>query len=67
MSRVMKQYVFEVVLEKKEQVVVEAEDYEEAEDLFVQGDYDDDNITTIDMVVTDSKCIKMPENLEEEK
>tara|TARA_Y100000114_G_C11662050_1_gene279513 strand:+ start:313 stop:504 length:192 start_codon:yes stop_codon:yes gene_type:complete len=63
----MKQYVFEVIWEKKEQIVVEAENYEEAEDLFVQGDYDDDNITTIDMVVTDSKCIKMPENLEEEK
>ena len=61
----MKQYVFEVIWEKKEQIVVEAENYEEAEDLFVQGDYDDDNITTIDMVVTDSKCIKMPENLEE--
>tara|TARA_A100001035_G_scaffold265232_1_gene247211 strand:- start:43 stop:246 length:204 start_codon:yes stop_codon:yes gene_type:complete len=67
MSRVMKQYVFEVVLEKKEQVVVEAEDYEEAEDLFVQGDYDDENITTIDIHFTDWKCIKMPENLEEEK
>ena len=63
----MKQYVFEVIWEKKEQIVVEAENYEEAEDLFVQGDYDDDNITTIDMVVTDSKGIKMPENLEEEK
>lgn len=67
----MKKYVFEVILEKTDHVVVEAENYEEAEnefeDLFVQGNYDDSNITTVDVHFTSCKCIKMPENLEEEK
>lgn len=66
----MKKYVFEVVLEKTDHVTIEAENYEEAEnkfeDLFVQNNYDDSNITTVDVHFTDCKCIKMPENLEEE-
>ena len=61
-----KKYVFQLVSEKIEEITVEAENYEEAEDLFHSGDYDNENILVVDETFGDWKCIKMPENLEEE-
>lgn len=62
-----KLYVFELVSERIEEITVEAENYEEAEDLFCNGDYDNENILVVDETLGDWKCVKMPENLEEEK
>ena len=54
----MKKYVFEVMLEKTDHVTIEAENYEEAEDLLAEGDYPDENMETININFTDCKCIK---------
>ncbi len=60
----MKKYVFQVIYEVIEEVVVEADDYEEAEVKLEEGRGE---ILSEDKYDWDFKCIKMPENLEEEK
>ena len=57
----MNKYLFEVVLEKTDHVTIEAENYEEAEDLLAEGDYPDKNMETININFTDCKCIKKEE------
>ena len=64
MSRVMKKYVFEITYEVVEEIVVEAEDYEEAEVKVEEGEGE---VLSEEKYEWDFKCINMPENLEEEK
>ena len=64
MSRVMEKYVFEITYEVVEEIVVEAEDYEEAEVKVEEGEGE---VLSEEKYEWDFKCIKMPENLEEEK
>ena len=59
----MKKYVFQIAYEIVEEVVVEANDYEEAETKLKDGEGE---IRSEDKYDWDFKCIKMPENLEEE-
>tara|TARA_R100000353_G_scaffold66009_1_gene51305 strand:+ start:3088 stop:3264 length:177 start_codon:yes stop_codon:yes gene_type:complete len=58
----MKKYVFQVIYEVIEEVVVEADDYEEAEVKLEEGRGE---ILSEDKYDWDFTCIKMPENLEE--
>tara|TARA_B100000123_G_scaffold266669_1_gene239111 strand:- start:234 stop:422 length:189 start_codon:yes stop_codon:yes gene_type:complete len=60
----MKKYVFQITYEVVEEVVVEADDYEEAEVKVEEGEGE---VLSEDKYEWDFKCIKMPENLEEEK
>lgn len=60
----MKKYVFEITYEVVEEVVVEADDYEEAEVKVEEGEGE---VRSEEKYEWDFKCIKMPENLEEEK
>lgn len=60
----MKKYVFQITYEVVEEVVVEADDYEEAEVKIEEGEGE---VLSEDKYEWDFKCIKMPENLEEEK
>ena len=60
----MKKYIFELTYEVVEEVVIEADNYEEAEDKLESGEGE---IRSEDKYDWDSTCIKMPENLEEEK
>ena len=60
----MKTYIFELTYEVVEEVVIEADNYEEAEAKLQNGEGE---IRSEDKYEWDFKCIKMPENLEEEK
>ena len=60
----MKKYVFQITYEVVEEVVVEADDYEEAEVKVEEGEGE---VRSEEKYEWDFKCIKMPENLEEEK
>tara|TARA_Y100000287_G_C13925704_1_gene212301 strand:+ start:115 stop:297 length:183 start_codon:yes stop_codon:yes gene_type:complete len=60
----MKKYVFEITYEVVKEVVVEADDYEEAEDKLTEGRGE---VISEEEYDYDFTCIKMPENLEEEK
>lgn len=59
----MKKYIFELTYKVVEEVVIEADNYEEAEDKLESGEGE---IRNEDKYDWDSTCIKMPENLEEE-
>ena len=59
----MKTYIFELTYEVVEEVVIEADNYEEAEAKLQNGEGE---IRSEDKQEWDFKCIKMPENLEEE-
>jgi len=59
----MKRYVFQITYEVVEEVVVEANDYEEAEVKIEEGEGE---VLNEDKYEWDFTCIKMPENLEEE-
>ena len=59
----MKQYVFELTYGVVEEVVVEADDYEKAIEKLEDGEGE---IRSEYKEEWDFKCIKMPENLEEE-
>ena len=59
----MKKYVFEITYEVVKEVVVEADDYEEAEDKLTEGRGE---VISEEEYDYDFTCIKMPENLEEE-
>ena len=65
MSRVIKKYVFEITYEVVKEIVVEADDYKEAEIKIAEGEGE-----VINEVIGEEEyvftCIKMPENLEEE-
>ena len=58
----MKKYVFQVIYEVIEEVVVEADDYEEAEVKIEEGEGE---ILSEDKYERDFKCIKMPDKNEE--
>jgi len=60
----MKTYIFELNYKVVEEVVIEADNYEEAETKLQDGEGE---IRSEDKYQWDFKCIKMPENLEEEK
>ena len=60
----MKKYVFQITYEVVEEIVVEANDYEEAEVKVEEGEGE---VLSEEKYEWDFKCIKMPENLEEEK
>ena len=62
MSKVMKKYVFEITYEVVEEIVVEADDYEEAEVKIEEGEGE---ILSEDKYEWDFKCIKMPDKNEE--
>lgn len=58
-----KKYIFELTYEVVEEVVIEADNYEEAETKLQDGEGE---IRSEDKYEWDFKCIKMPENIEEE-
>lgn len=60
----MKKYVFEVSYHVFKEVVVEADNYEEAEVKVEEGEGD---VINEEGENFDFRCIKMPDNLEEEK
>jgi hypothetical protein len=60
----MKKYVFQITYEVVEEIVVEADDYEEAEVKVEEGEGE---VLSEEKYEWDFECIKMPENLEEEK
>ena len=55
----MKRYVFQITYEVVEEVVVEANDYEEAEVKIEEGEGE---VLNEDKYEWDFTCIKMPEN-----
>ena len=59
----MKRYVFEISYEIVKEIVVEADDYEEAEIKIEEGEGE---VISEEEYDYDFTCIKMPENLEEE-
>ncbi|RPG49503.1 MAG: hypothetical protein CBC64_005810 [Gammaproteobacteria bacterium TMED104] len=58
-----KKYIFELTYEVVEEVVIEADNYEEAETKLQDGEGE---VRSEDKYEWDFKCIKMPENIEEE-
>lgn len=61
-----KKYKFEMIATECLQIEVEADDYEKAEEIASQSCFDEDWETT-DWSGGEIICIKMPENIEEEK
>ena len=60
----MKKYIFEISYQVFKEVVVEADDYEKAEAKVEEGEGD---VISEEGENFEFTCIKMPENLEEEK
>ena len=58
-----KKYIFELTYAVVEEVVIEADNYEEAETKLQDGEGE---VRSEDKYEWDFKCIKMPENIEEE-
>ena len=58
----MNKYVFQITYEVVEEIVVEADDYEEAEVKIEEGEGE---ILSEDKYKWDFKCIKMPDKNEE--
>jgi hypothetical protein len=60
----MKKYVFEISYQVFKEVVVEADDFEEAQ---VKAEEGEGDVISEEGEDFEFACIKMPENLEEEK
>ena len=59
-----KKYIFQIITEEVKEITVNADNYEQAEKKFEDGDVD--SIEEVESSLIFSECIKMPENIDEE-
>ena len=59
-----KKYIFQIITEEVKEITVNADNYEQAEQKFEDGDVD--SIEENESSLIFSECIKMPENIDEE-